>query len=83
MSDTIYRSCCGLVAGRITAEELKPRLGKGCTLEHKCEQDWKRPGSDEKVQRDGHRISGCQNPNQDTDWRAMDDRLRNTCEGRA
>jgi hypothetical protein len=43
-------------------------LGAGCTLEKTCQQDWKRPGSDEKIRRNGHCISGCKNPNQDTDW---------------
>jgi hypothetical protein len=48
--------------------ELKPPLGAGCTLEKTCQQDWKRQGADENIRRNGYRISGCKNPNQDTDW---------------
>jgi len=68
MTDTHLELLQALLAGGITESELKPRLGAGCTLEKTCQQDWKRPGSDENIHRNGHRISGCTNPNQDTDW---------------
>jgi hypothetical protein len=68
MTDTHLELLQALAAGHITEAELNSRLGAGCTLEKTCEQDWKRPGSDEKIHRNGHRISGCKNLNQDTDW---------------
>ncbi len=59
-----------LVSGAISAEQGELRLGPGCSLQSKTETEevWEPDKLVKHKYRTCHRISGCTDPNQNTDW---------------
>jgi hypothetical protein len=70
MSDAGMDLLRTILADGGTADAVGKRLGPGCSLEQKTEsREVFNAGQPIKIEhRTGHRIAGCTNPNQDTDW---------------
>lgn len=65
--DEILRA---VVKGTMSADDSAPRLAPGCRLEERTESEdvWEADMPKRERHRTCGRITGCEDPNQNTDW---------------